>query len=78
MLRLTCSNCNNEVVVSPYFHRSTIITEEDPSQCWRTYIAKVDGNFVCPQCGMMKTQTFQCPILTSDVIDLALRREVHV
>ena len=78
MLRLTCPDCNNEIVVSPYFHRSEIVIEDDPSMLWRTYIAKVDGRYVCPKCGAMKVETFQCPISSSDVVELALRREVHV
>ena len=78
MLKLTCHMCKNEIVVSPYFHAPMIRVAEDPSLCRRTYTAEVAGDYVCPSCGATTTELFECPISTSDIVDLALRREVHV
>ena len=78
MLKLTCHMCNNENVVNPFFHAPQITVEEDPSLCRRAYTATVTGDYVCPSCGATTTELFKCPISTSDITDLALRREVHV
>lgn len=78
MLKLTCRMCKNENVVNPYFYAPIIKVEEDPSLCRRTYLATVTGEYVCPSCGAITTELFECPISTSDITDLALRREVHV
>ena len=78
MLKLTCRMCKNEIVVNPYFYAPMIKVEEDPSLCRRTYTATVTGDYVCPSCGATTTELFNCPISTSDIVDLALRREVHV
>ena len=78
MLKLTCHNCKNEIVVNPYFYAAMIKVEDDPSICRRGYVAMVTGDYVCPSCGATTTELFQCPITTSDIVELALRREVHV
>jgi hypothetical protein len=78
MLKLTCHMCKNEIVVNPYFHAPMIQVVEDPSLCRRTYTATVAGDYVCPNCGAATTESFKCPISTSDIANLALRREVHV
>ena len=78
MIKVTCHMCKNGNVVNPFFHAPQITVEEDPSLCRRTYTAKVAGDYVCPSCGATTTEMFKCPITTSDIIELALRREVHV
>ena len=78
MLKLTCHMCKNEIVVNPYLYAPIIKVEEDPSLYRRTYLATVTGDYVCPSCGATTTELFECPISTSDIVDLALRREVHV
>ena len=78
MIKVTCHMCKNENVVNPYFYAPMIKVEEDPSICRRTYTATVTGDYVCPSCGATTTELFECPISTSDITGLALRREVHV
>ena len=78
MLKITCQSCKDEIIINPYLYAQTIIVEEDPSLCQRTYTARVAGDYVCPSCGAQVTEMFKCPILRSDIINLALRRETHV
>jgi hypothetical protein len=78
MLRLTCLNCKNDVVVNPYLYEPRIITSEEFLTHERTYTAKVRGEATCPTCGNHIYETFTCPIYTKDIIDIALRRETHV
>jgi hypothetical protein len=78
MLKLTCKNCKNEIVVNPYLYAPTIKVEEDPSLYRRTYTAAVKGDYICPSCGAATTELFECPISMGNIEELALRREVHV
>lgn len=78
MLKITCQCCKNEIIINPYLYAQKIIVEENPLLCQRTYAARVTGDYVCPSCGAQTTEKFECPISISDIIDLALRREVHV
>ena len=78
MIKVTCNQCKNENVVNPYFYAPIIRVIEDPSLCRRTYTANVTGDYVCPSCGATTTELFECPISTGDIVNLALRREVHV
>ena len=78
MLRLTCSNCKNEVIVAPHLYDAMITVEEDPLNLERGYTARVRSEAICPHCGYHMYNHHTCPISSSDVVDLALRREVHV
>lgn len=78
MLRLTCKNCKEEVVVNPHLYDTTILVEEDPMHMRRGYTARVRSETICPRCGNHMYNYHTCPISTSDIVDLALRREVHV
>lgn len=78
MLKLTCKNCKEEVVVNPHIYDATILVEEDPMRMNRGYTARVRSQTICPRCGYNMYGYHICPISTGDIIDLALRREVHV
>ena len=78
MLKITCQSCKDEIIINPYLHAQKIIVEENPLLCQRTYTARVTGDYVCPCCGAQTTEKFECPISRSDIIDLALRKEIHV
>ena len=78
MLRLTCDHCKEEVVVNPHLYDATITVEEEPLYLERGYTARVRSETICPHCGHHMYNYHTCHISTSDIIDLALRREVHV
>lgn len=78
MLKLTCKNCKEEVVINPHLYDAIITVEEDPLRLEREYTARVRSETICPRCGHHMYDYHTCPISTSDIIDLALRREVHV
>lgn len=77
MLKIICQSCKNEIVINPYLYAQAIIVEEDPSLYQTTYTARVTGDYVCPCCGAQTTEKFECPILRSDIINLALRQNKH-
>ena len=78
MLKLPCDRCRQEVIVNPHLYDVTITVEEDPLNLERGYTARVRSEAICPHCGNHMYNYHKCPITTSDVIDLALRREVQV
>ena len=78
MLRLTCKNCKQEVIINPHLYDAMITIEEDPVHLKREYVAKVRSETICPSCGHHIYNYHNCPISTSDIIDFALRREVRV
>ena len=78
MLKIKCTRCDTESTVNMYFYNPEIYVREDPSLMERDYTARATGRAICPTCGTEMIEHFSCPITRSDVIDLALRREVHV
>lgn len=78
MLKLTCLECKNDVIVNPHLYDPRIVVSEEFLSHEKTYTAKVNGKALCPHCGGDICEIFTCPISTSDIVDLALRREVHV
>ena len=78
MLKLTCQNCKEEVVVNPRLYDAMITVAEDPLCLERGYTARVRSETICPRCGNHMYGYHKCHISTSDVVELALRREVHV
>lgn len=78
MLKLTCDRCKQEVVVNPHLYDASIVVTDEPLYQTRGYTASVRSETICPHCGHHMYNYHKCPITTSDIIDLALRREVHV
>ena len=78
MLKLTCRNCKEEVISNPHLYDVKITTEEGPMRLECVYTARVRSEAICPRCGHHIHDYHTCPISTSDIIDLALRREHHV
>ena len=75
MLVLTCNNCKNEVVVNPHLYDAEILIEKDPLRFAPEYRARVRSEVICPDCGHHLYNIHSCPVSTSDIIELALRRE---
>ena len=78
MLKIKCTRCKMESTINMYFHNQEIHVQEDPCMMTREYIARVHGHAICPVCGAEIFEHFSCPISYSDIVDLALRREVHI
>ena len=78
MLVLTCKKCKNEVTVNPHLYEAEILFEKDPVRFTSVYMARVRSEVICPDCGCHLYNIHSCPIRTSDIIELALRRERQV
>lgn len=78
MLKIKCNACNEEVSVNMFFYGADIKVEENPVFLTRTHVASVHGRTTCPSCGAEIAKVFYCPLTTSDITDLALRREINV
>ena len=78
MLKLTCDRCKQEVIVNPHFYDADITKTGEPLYQTRSFTAVVRSESICPHCGHHLDNYHKCPISTSDIIDLALRREQHV
>lgn len=78
MLKLTCDRCKEEVVVNPHLYDADITREDEPLYQTRCFTARVRSEAICPYCGQHLYNYHKCPISTSDIVDLALRREVYV
>ena len=77
MLKITCDHCKQESVVNMYFF-DPIIKIEDSIGFTKIHSARISGRTTCPNCGYDILKHFSCPISYSDIVDLALRREVHI
>ena len=78
MLVLTCNNCKNEVTINPHLYDAEILLQDDPLNFERGYMAKVRSETICPDCGYHIYNYHSCPVYTSDIIELALRREKQI
>lgn len=78
MLVLTCKNCNKEVTVNPHLYDAEIRLGKDHLSFESGYEAKVRSEAICPNCGNHIYNFHSCEIYTSDIIQLALRRERQV
>jgi hypothetical protein len=78
MLKITCNRCKEEVIVNPHFHDAYITITDEPIYQTRSFAAVVRSETICPHCGHHLSNYHKCPVSTSDIIDLALRREIHV
>ena len=78
MLKLTCNRCKQEVVVNPHLYDASIFVKEEPRYQTHSFNATVRSEAMCPHCGNHMYNFHKCPISTSDIVELALRREVHV
>ena len=78
MLKITCDTCKETVVVNMYTSHPTINFCKDVFNLNLVYSAKAKGRAICPKCGAEIVKHFESEITASDIIDLALRREIHV
>ena len=78
MLKVKCNICHEEVLTSMYISDPKINTIHDAIHNTTTYIAQARGRAICPNCGVTIEKLFECDIYPSDVIDLALRREIQI
>ena len=78
MLKIDCNTCKEEVTVNMYLSQPTINFHRDGFNDRISWSAHVAGRAICPKCGAEIEKRFESEIYPSDVIDLALRREVHV
>ena len=73
MIKITCPNCKEENFVNMYLYDSRIILNEAFDQ--REYFACVKSKAICPSCGLEIENRYSCPIYSSDITRLALRKE---
>ena len=78
MLKITCDTCGETAVVNMHISHPAINFYRDGIHNILCYSAKAKGHAICPQCGAEIIKHFESEITASDVIDLALRREIHV
>ena len=78
MLKITCDTCRETAVVNMHISHPTINFSRDDFNDRLSYSAKAKGRAICPKCGAEIIKHFESEITASDVIDLALRREIHV
>ena len=78
MLKITCDACKETVVVNMYTSHPAINFYRDGIHDRLSYSAKAKGHAICPKCGAEIVKHFESEITASDIIDLALRREIHV
>lgn len=78
MLKITCDTCKETAVVNMHISHPTINFYKDGFNDRLSYSAKAKGRAICPKCGAEIIKHFESEITASDVIDLALRREIHV
>jgi hypothetical protein len=77
MIKITCDNCKRESSLSFYFYDVRIIIEADPTaDAGRNYTASACARATCPHCGEDVRRHFTNPIFGSDIIELAIRREL--
>jgi hypothetical protein len=78
MLKITCDTCRETVVVNMYTSHPAINFCKDAFNLKLAYSAKAKGRAICPKCGAEIVKHFESEITPSDIIDLALRREIHI
>lgn len=78
MLKIDCNTCKEEIIVNMHMSQPTINFHRDGFNDRISWSARVMGRAICPECGAKIEKRFESEIYPSDVIDLALRREVHV
>ena len=78
MLKITCDACGETAVVNMHISHPAINFYRDGFHGTLCYSAKAQGRAICPKCGAEIVKHFTSEITASDVIDLALRREIHV
>ena len=78
MLIIKCDACKEEVTVNMHLSNSAINFQRDGFNDRIMYTARAKGRAICPKCGAEIIKRFESEIYPSDVIELALRREVHV
>ena len=78
MLQINCDVCREEVIVNMHISNSGIVFHRDGFDDKISYIARAKGRAICPKCGREIIKYFESEIYSSDVIDLALRKEQQV
>ena len=78
MLKIECDVCHAEVVVNMHISHPIINFQRDGFSDRICYTARAKGRAICPECGAEIIKQFESEIYPSDVVDLALRREVQV
>ena len=78
MLKITCDTCQENVVVNMHIANPRINYHRDGLHGRIAYEACAKGRAICPRCGADITKDFSSEITASDVIEMALRREIHV
>lgn len=78
MLKVTCPLCEKEVIVNMHISYPKINFHRDGFDNKIGYSAVAKGRAICPACGTEFVKLFESEITPSDVIELALRREIHV
>ena len=80
MLIIKCDTCKEEVAVNMYLSQPDvhIHSHYDGLGDRVSWSAHARGRAICPRCGAEIEKRFESEIYPSDVIELALRREVHI
>lgn len=78
MVQLECEKCREKIAVNLYLSGPEIKVHEEPAKLVRTYTARARGRTLCPRCGVTIDKIFSSRIYESDILDLALRKEIKI
>ena len=75
MKEVTCSECKQRVLVNFYYSGPTISEEEDHWNGGKFFMATVNAQAICPNCGKTIFKAYHHRITPEQVIELALSEE---
>ena len=78
IIKLDCEKCHENIAVNLYLSGPEIKVHEEPTKLIRTYTARARGRALCPRCGVTIDKIFSTRVYDSDILDLALRKEIKV
>jgi uncharacterized Zn-finger protein len=74
LISFTCTYCQQDFTIQPYFGTPRIYTSEDPLAMQEYYTAQTVAKAVCPYCGTVNELLCENEIFHKDIVDLAIRR----
>ena len=72
MIKLTCPQCQHDIIVNMHFYDIKLCIGEDPIGFNRTYEAQTRGDAICPDCGYHMHRFFSRAIPLTEICDLAV------
>lgn len=72
MKKVVCSECKQRAMVNFYYSDPTISEEEDYGEGYKFFMAKVNAQAMCPNCGNTISTWYHHQITPEHIIKLAL------